>query len=387
MNEQQNGEQQPRSELPGEEAGARESAPRHVGRGVAWLALLLALASSAAAGWLAWQRWQAERRQPSGASPVEALSERLDQQLRQQARRVEELTDEVADAARRAGDAESLARRLESRVEASRERFEQSDGRLDALRAEIEALHQRVDRLSTQIAAADSETGAPVRLALAEIEYLVQVAYRILALDADVDRALRALRQAASQLSALDLVGAENARKALAREIEALSAVTSPDYGALAGRLAALADRVDRLPLADSMPKRPRNEEPTAGETNGWWDASRQFLGRYFTVRRTDQSGTTLPAPESLTLARQLLRLELAQARAALLRRDGDAYVDSLNRAEKLLAGHFAPGKATQGFRTSLEELADVTLQPALPETGAALEAVSALRARHGEGS
>lgn len=378
----------------GETAGPAR-APR--GRGPALLALALALSAAAGAGWAAWQTWQLRDGRGDAGERVEALAQRLDR-LGDSVQTLQGGDRESGDAARRAGEeagrALQEARRAREAVGGVESRLETLGDRTDELAREIAALQSgrselaaRVDGLAARLE--DRPDDAPLRdLALAQSEYLVRAAYRLLELEQDPARAARAMALAAEGLEGLSAPGLTRAREAVARELEAIRAVEPVDRAGLAARLAALADRAGSLPLRDQWdagrleaPERDAGSGEAGGR--GWWQATRDFMGEYFTVRRTDEAGTTLPDPDTLGLTRELLRLELEQARLALLRREPALYRQSLDRAASLVDRYFAAdAPAVRSARDSLSELREAEILPALPEHGAALEALAGLRAR-----
>lgn len=369
-------------------AGQKESeetdkAPGRSGRGPAWLALLLALAAAGASAWLLWQHRATSMRSGQDTEVrVEALGQRLDAAVERQQARADELAARVAEAGQAADEARRELGALRGRLEALESARRDGDGELASLRRELASLDERVARTAEQREAA---AGAPpeLTLALTDAELLVRAAYRALAMDADTARAASVLEQADAQLAGLARSGVGRARRELAREIEALQAVPSVDRDGLAGRLAALAERVPALPLA-GMPGRDAPAAPAGdAEAGGWWGATREFLGRYFTVRRTGQAGAELADPATLALVREVLRLELEQARAAVWSRDAGRYRSALDRAGTLMSRYFDTGSdAVVRFRERLGALADAEIAPELPETGAALDAVRDLRAR-----
>lgn len=351
-----------------------DAGPRRAG--VAWLALLLALAALGAAGW---QWWKSAGEQAVTPAELNALHDRV-AAANERSRRVDDIGERLAELERRFAEAEQAADRLRGRVEGGESAAREAVASVESVHGELAAIQRRVENLERAGGRRADGPGPHLRLALAEAEFLVRSGYRLLELDADVERALQALAQADQTLATLDVAGVGQARRALSSEIEALRSVPRVDRAGLAARLAALAGRVDALPLAGV----PRTGVPAAAvdhEAKGWWAATRSFLGRYFTVRRTGEEGADLPDPDTLALARQILRLELEQARAAVWRRDGEHYRAALSRAGEMTGRYFdGESEAVTRFREGLDELRESEIAPSLPEPGAALAAVRELR-------
>lgn len=365
--------------------GPEDRAEKPRGRGLALLALLIALLAAGAAGWVTWQAGLPGRDDGDGLAE---LSRRVDQL----GSRVDSLQDELAAARESAGRAGREAGSAAETAQAAADRVEALDRSVSDLADEVASLQQELNerdrRLDTLADRLDERGGRSpdLALALAQAEHLVHAAYHALELERDPERAARAMTLAAERLRGLQAPGLTRVREAVAGELEALRGVASVDREALAARLAGLADSVERLPLKSDLGpsaadrSAPREEPGTPRDGRGWWQATRDFMGEYFTVRRTDETGTTLPAPGTLSLMRDVLRLALEQARLAMLRGDSGLYRQSLERADALLDAYFAgDDAAVASARRTLAELRDTDIQPSLPELGGALEALRAV--------
>jgi len=362
------------------------SGTRSGGRGPALLALLVALLAGAAGGWAAWQQWQANRGGDDLGARLDRLERKVARENADRGGRLDKLSESLDQLASSRGAGAGELKQLEQRVadaeSAARQAADAADGlsqRLDALEQSRQTLADRLDRLAARMP--ESGPSPVAALDLAQAEFLIRAGYRSLALDADAPRAVKALEMADEQLAGVDAPGVAAARGALSDELEALRAVPEPDVTGLASRLASLAGRVDELPFPGPRPPR---GTPGGGESGrGWWGATQSFLGDYFTVRRTTESGAGMAAPEARQGTREVLRLELEQARLALLRSDDAVYRASLERAANLLRQRFDAGSnAVKQALESLDELSAANIAPELPRTGAALERVREARRR-----
>lgn len=389
MTEHEEPAEEPGESVPDEaETEPRAGDARPAGRGLALFALLIALLAAGAAGWAAWQTWQARDAGDDTGESLAEVSDRVDQ-LDEELASVSGELARVADQARAADEAGQTASRAAERAGAAERSVSDLADETAALQQGLNEQGRRLDALADRLDDRLDEPGGrspDLALALAQAEHLVLAGYRMLELERDPERAARAMSLAADRLRGLDAPGLTRVREAVAGELEALRGVPTVDRQGLAARLAGLADTVAELPLRADLgpgaagPADTGDPPEPSGEERGWWQATRAFMGEYFTVRRTDQSGTDLPAPGSLTLIRDVLRLGLEQARLAMLRGEPGLYRQSLERADGLLADYFeGDDPAVAAAREALGELRDTDIEPRLPEVGGALEALRAV--------
>lgn len=367
------------------ESGPETDTARPAGRGLALVALLIALLAGAAAGWQTWQARQAGGDEGERLTALSGRVDRLDE-------RIGSLGDEVAAAGERARAAGEEAGAAGSSATRAAERADALEGTVSDLAGEVAALQQTVNeqrrRIETLTSRLDGSGGPSpdLALALSQAEYLVHAAYRMIELEGDPERARRAMSLALERLRGLEAPGLTRAREAVAGELEALRGIRSVDREGIAARLAGLADTVSDLPMradlgpASAGPADEPGSVPAPEDERGWWQATRDFMGEYFTVRRTDETGTSLPAPGSLSLLRDVLRLALEQARLSLLRAETGLYRQSLERADALLEAYFAgDDPAVASARETLAELENTDIEPRRPDLGAALDALRAV--------
>jgi len=339
-------------------AGAPEAAapaPQPSGRGaraalaLAVLALLVALGAAAAGGWYAWRETRLEAERAGRIATLAARIEALE------------------------GQEAALARRLdEALAAAARERA--------ALREALEALARRAGR----------RAGG---WRLAEAEHLVRMAALRLRLARDVEGALAAVEEADAAVRELADPALIPVREALARARAALAAVPRPDVEGMALELAALAERVESLPLAPAYrraappPAAGGGEEAGAEEGPAWrralaraWQALRSLV----VVRRADRPVQPLLAPDEQYFLVLNLRLKLDAARLALLEGREGAFRAALADARRWLGTYFDPeDAAVAAMDAGLARLAGARLSPPLPDLSEALERIrAALAAR-----
>jgi uroporphyrin-3 C-methyltransferase len=313
---------------------------------IASLALLLALLALALIAWLLWQQRHASADADARAAQLQVRMEALEH-------------GENNDAAQ----AQALASRmqaLENDLRADRDASRGLDQRMRNLEAALGAL-------------SDQQLRGHDVLLLDDAEFLLVAGQQRLALLHDVGGALRACRLAEQALAHVQDPAFAPARESTADECAALARSAPQDTRALA-TLASLRRQVSDLRIIE-----PHAETSAAGD--GWWSKFRHAFSGILRVRRDD--APSLPAVDA-DLARELLRLDLAQAQAALLAGDPPTYRDALARASKLLDARFERSQPT--VRNALSELARLGEAP--PEEvvapGNALAVLRGLRASHG---
>ncbi len=322
-----------------------------LGAVVAGLALLVAIAAAAVAG-LLWQRVQ------------EQLAS--EQMTRQQ------LEGEIA------GLASQLAGERQSR----------SQLRTDMSQA-IAEVAEREAGLERALQEVREAAGRKRRGWLAaEAEYLVRIANHRLKLQRDVTGATKALEAADATLMQTGDPIFIDARKVLARDIQALRAVPAVDQVGLSLRLESLRDAVDTLPLAApalSLDQVSESQTPThASQVKDWrelFSAVWADIKSLVVIREREQGDMPLLAPEQRYFLTENLRLQFEQARLALLREDAALYRARLDSARIWMSSYFdVSAAATQASLNTVDQLASVDIHPALPDVSQSLELLTALR-------
>jgi len=293
-----------------------------------------------------------------------------------------------------------MNRQLQSQLQAQQQTATTSQERLgksvDELATGQEQLQQTIDQLETaQQTTSDrlQELTNRERMdntdwALAEIEHLLIIASQRINLRQDADSALAALEAAARRLKDLNNPSLIPVREQLTSDINALKAVPETDVPGMALYLNDLISRAETLPLAADTEL--ATETATSGgssgntgnEVSGWrglvsevWNEVRQLV----VIQREDAPPEALLAPDQRYFLYQNLRVELASAREAVLRRDTRNLQASLELIRDWLERYFDTASAAAGnVLESLEQMQTVELQPELPDISGSLESVRA---------
>ena len=314
-------------------------------RSNAWL--LLAVAALALAGW----QWFETRHQ---------------------------LADMQEQVARRLAEADAGSKEDRGALRQLREQVENLQGKLgaaDAKLTEFQSQSETLQSLYQDLARSRDDSG------LLEAEQAIVLAGQQLELAGNVPAAILALRTAEARLAGVDRPQALPLRKALAHDLERLTALPPVDLAGTSVRIEQVLDAIDKLPLA--MDARPSEAaQKSDGEQSApWWQRTGSEIWRELKglvrIQRFDREEVVLLAPGQAYFLRENLKLRLLNARLALLSRDQGAFRGELKAASDGLARHFdGNDKGVQTAQETLRQLltTEVVVEvPKLNETQAAL--------------
>ena len=267
-------------------------------------------------------------------------------------------------------DALKLAQEQDAKRNASLRVFAND---LAATDARVDSLDESVQMLTAQLV--QSNASKPAALVIAEIEYLLRLANHRVALESDRDGALFALAIAQSRLSQLQADGFAPLQLQLSNDMAALQAARGADTSRVLGALTKLIGDVESLDAGKKRQAPSGDGESVGGAgVKGILSSMSANLGQFFEVRKAEGNAVPALIPDQERLARQNIRLSLANARAAALRTDLQTYHLSLQEAERWLQDYFpADSKQARAMLVSVEELRNATLKPSLPGLEASL--------------
>ena len=254
------------------------------------------------------------------------------------------------------------------------------DAKLDAFERSQQELKSALERLYTQ----QAQGGDGWQLK--EVEYLMVIGSQRIRLDRDVDSAIAALQSADDRLRDIGDPALIPLRGELTHELNALKSVQPVDIAGLALYLADIVERVGGLPLADSGLALLASEpavEPAQHE--GWrgvlWEMWDDLIN-VIDIKQLETPDAALFDPDARQTLYQNVRLDLASARLAVLRRDSKNFHASLGLVKKLLDSYFDLGnQGVINVIETLEQMSQVELAPALPEIGGSLKTLRGLQA------
>jgi uroporphyrin-3 C-methyltransferase len=223
---------------------------------------------------------------------------------------------------------------------------------------------------------------------VAEAEYLVNLASHRLILAQDVNTAISALKAGDDRLRETGDPSLIVLRKAIAEDVNNLKAVALPDITGLSLQLNALVQDVDDLPLLTPEPESAAQQQtgPARPPVENWRElpaAMWEDMKKLVIIR--DHQGPIKPllSPEQHFFLSQNLKLQLEQARLALLTGENEVYHERLETAQDWISNWFDPeNNRTINMLEQLKQLAAVDVQPSLPELTRTYQALEAYHAK-----
>jgi len=221
--------------------------------------------------------------------------------------------------------------------------------------------------------------------ALAEVEYLLIIAMHRLLLEHDVTTALAALEAADRRLRDLHMPGVIPVREQIAADMNKLRAVEAVDISGLAVYMADLIDRAAELPLHNGpvvSEQTGQLQEETGNGSSGW----RKFLGNVWNelkslvvIKHEGEMSQALLLPDQEYFLYQNLRLELENARYAILRKDTANFHASIELVSEWLKTYFdTSSTAVMNILDSLRQMSVLELEVELPDISSSLESLRA---------
>ena len=350
---------------------AKKEPARRGGGFFAFLALLVSLAALAFAAWVWWQTVAAESLVESEAMAEIARLDANDSELSLKLTQVREELDGLA-----SGDVAAEFDALQRRMQSDREKMSEMEAAMRDQLALSRSLQAAAESVQGRLRAAEAavsnlstrELDAGGELDLAEVDYLLRLANERLKLFSDPQAADQALEVADMHLAALDNPIYLGVRQEIAAARQALDALEMPDYLEIARRLDAVQSAIPALAFIDdeSAP-----EQLAGEEEDGWLSKAGSAFSSLVTVRRSADADGQRLSLEDKDYVRQRLWLQLEIAHLSLMRRDQEAFHESLARVEETLTTWFDPSAASfnevvaeiEGLRaTGIEaEMPDIT--------------------------
>jgi uroporphyrin-3 C-methyltransferase len=312
----------------------------------ATVALLLALAAVALAGW----QWFDSRRSFGS------------------------LEHEVA---KRLGEVEALSRDTRALAAQSRDMMGDVSARLGQLEARVfETQNQRLalESLYRDLSRSRDEW------TLAEVEQVLLIANQQLQLAGNVKAALIALETADARLARMDRPQLTVLRRVINQDIERLKAAPYVDVVGMALRLDNVMNQVDTLSLAmEQRPARP-NSESESTETGFWkrlWREAKRDMRDLIRIQNVEKPEVPLLSPDQAFFLRENLKFRLLGARLSLLAHDEASFRADLKAASEWLARYYDGGdKTVATAQSTLKQLLQSEIGGQMPGISASLDAV-----------
>ena len=254
-----------------------------------------------------------------------------------------ELARQSAESASDAKDARNMATETESQFQELQARLSVAEVRL----SEVSLQRSQLEELMVSVSRSRDDH------LVQELESTLKLAQQQAQLTGSSQLLISALQSADARIGRATQPRLNPVQRAIARDIERIKGAAVTDIPALANRLDELAKGLDELPLANAVGGLGRAPAPTAAsqtvapglpleqqeadvETPEWWsrartgaealwarawDAVRDEARDLLRVSRIDQPEALLLAPEQAFMLRQNLKMQLLNARLALLAR------------------------------------------------------------------
>ena len=345
----------------GEAASPAKPRARRRGRGLAYLALFVALA--AGAGYIYYLYWLHQDREA----------------------RVAALADELTEAGRTSPQWDDLS------------------AKTDELRAEVAQLRQALQRQQqvleetrTALAKATAEARGqqvpgPRAWRIAELEHLLRGANQRMLMDRDVRGARQLLRAAEDLLAELDDFALHEVRALVAEDVAALGRYRGVDVQGVFLRLEALRGAIGSLPVRlPQLSDTREGQAPAANAADVPEDAAEgsfldALLGRLEGLvrfrRHEGEAVRPLLPPEQVEYLEQHLLLAVDRAQLAVLRRDQAVFDATLAAADEWLEAYLDPASETvRRVRAELDSLRQVELATPPPDLSRPLARLRQLR-------
>ncbi|MCK0153662.1 uroporphyrinogen-III C-methyltransferase [Alcanivorax sp. S6407] len=269
-------------------------------------------------------------------------------------------------------------------------------GQMEALQADMAAQRSEVQgalagfekkqaelaaqRVKDQAVLTDMKTGGQKLWLINEARALASLASQRLLLTQDALAARRLLEAADGVLTRIDDPSVLTARQALAVDMDKLSRAGKVDVQGMVLQLGALRQTVAELavPVEEAPPER-----DTPEVSQPWWQ---DVLDRMPVTVRHHEGRVPLPlSAQQASLVRLTLDGSLQQAQLALMQGRGEAYEQALSNAEMTLKEWFRnDDPRASHMREVIEEMGGRQIAYTLPEIGAGLAAIEALKRKEG---
>jgi len=209
-----------------------------------------------------------------------------------------------------------------------------------------------------------------------EAEYLLQLANYRLLFERDIKTAIVALDTADMRLRETGDPGLIGVRKSIAEAIQALKNVPQADLAGLSLTMSAITKDVNSLPLNTPDPQSKAHEQQAqmteTRQVKKWSELPAAIwhdLKDLIIIRDHTQPVEPLIAPDQRFFLTENLRLQIEQARLAMLSGHPEVYKERLDTAIKWIEKYFdQDAKQTEATLTTLKQLQASAIAPPLPD-------------------
>ena len=286
----------------------------------------------------------------------------------------------------------------DTQIQQFQEQLEEPQQLVSVDDSSVQALESSVNRelltLRQQLAELQSSYSAPEEerdfgWKILEAEYLLGLANQKLQLEGDHNSAKQLIENADAALVESGHANVFATRQAISSSLAELRDLQPLDREGIYLRIGNLANRAANINLLSSMRENFEGRRDAAStpleivtNSSGIIDSALSFLSSVFVWREWEDTPEAMLVPGQDAFIKQNLQLMLEQARLALLTRDESLYQRSLADARAWLQRYAVTDTAIgQTILVELEELAAITINPALPTLSQPLRLVGQLSA------
>lgn len=224
---------------------------------------------------------------------------------------------------------------------------------------------------------------------LMEAEYLIQLSNYRLLFERDVNTAIAALESADVRLRDTGDPSILSVRKVIAESIQALRQVPQADLAGLSLTLSAVNKNIEKMPLNTPDPKSKKQEEQSQADqqtkhVKSWSElpaAVWSDLKGLVEIRDHEAPIQPLLSPEERFFLIENVRLQIEQARLAMLSGQPEVFQERLATAISWIEEHFdKESRVTTSTLETLQQVKSESIAPQLPDISATYEALRSYR-------
>ncbi|MEG9532238.1 uroporphyrinogen-III C-methyltransferase [Mannheimia indoligenes] len=330
------------------------------GKGLALLALLVALAVGGAGHFMANKKFDEVEAQ------IQALSTKANQQASAQtAVEMPNFDNEKAQIAE-----------LSTNYQKALDRIKELENAQSGYTQQISGLQLQLQKLN------NSSGSDKTFWLLSEADFLLNNAARKVVLDNDIDTAKNLLLEADQVLT--QVPNATNVREAIKADLNTLNSINNIDQNALMQRVANLTNRLDDLPILESEQSQAAIAEGQVSDSIADWEknlekSASSFLDHFIRVsKRNVADEKAFVAPNQEIYLRENIRLRLQIAILAIPRQQSEFYKKSLQTVGSWVRSYFdTSNENVQNFLKEVDDLAEQTIYVDTPDSLQSLKVLS----------
>lgn len=328
------------------------------GKGLALLALLVALAVGGAG------HFMANKKFAEIESKIQVIAEKANQQIPLQTQ------IEIPNF-----DAEKI------QITTLTENYQKALERINNLENQQNAYSQKIESLQLQLQKVGNISGLDkTSWLLSDADFLLNNAIRKIVLDNDIETAKNLLLEADQVVA--QLPNARHISEEIKADLNTLNNINNIDQNALMQRVANLTNKLDDLPIFETEQIQTTENKQVTDSLEDWQSNleknASSFLDRFIRVsKRNVTDERAFIAPNQEIYLRENIRLRLQIAILAIPRQQNELYKKSLQTVGSWIRSYFdTANENVKNFLKEIDELADETIYVDVPDSLQSLKAL-----------